>query len=243
MATNETAITKPSANDLRSFFASETFKQQVALALPKHMTPDRFCRVALNAFLRTPKLLDCSRESLLKAFMDLSALGLEPDGRRAHLIPFGREVTLIIDYKGLVECVRRSGDVSYIHADVVYSNDQFHCAQGSGARLEHTKVFGDRGKPIAAYSFVRLKDGSESFEVLSIEEVDNIRKRSKAANNGPWVTDYDEMAKKTAFRRHSKWLPFSSEARDVIERDDEIIDVSAVPQFIEPQELEAGDDA
>ena len=234
-------MAKPqSGGDLRSFFASDAFRQQVALALPRHMTPERFCRVALNAFLRTPKLLECSRESLLKAFMDLSAFGLEPDGRRAHLIPFGREVTLIIDYKGIVECVRRSGEVSYIHADVVYSGDHFVCAQGSGARLEHTRVFGDRGSLVAAYSFVRLKDGSESFDVMSIEEIEKVRKRSKAANNGPWVTDYDEMAKKTVFRRHSKWLPFSSEIREVIEHDDQLIDVSAVPQFAEPREIAAG---
>jgi len=34
--------------------------------------------------------------------MNCSALGLEPDGRRAHLIPYGRDVQLIVDYKGIV---------------------------------------------------------------------------------------------------------------------------------------------
>jgi hypothetical protein len=40
-----------------------------------------------------------------KALLDLSTFGLEPDGRRAHLIPFGDEVQLILDYKRLVELV------------------------------------------------------------------------------------------------------------------------------------------
>jgi len=69
---------------------------------------------------------------------------------------------------------------------------------------------------------VRLKDGSEDFLVMSREEVDKVRSRSKAGNNGPWVTDFDEMGKKTAFRRHSKWLPLSTELREVIERDDDL---------------------
>jgi hypothetical protein len=38
------------------------------------------------------------------------------------------------------------------------------------------------------------------------------------------VSDWAEMAKKTAFRRLSKWLPLSAEVRDVIDRDDDVID-------------------
>jgi len=38
-------------------------------------------------------------------------------------------------------------------------------------------------------------------------EIDAIRKRSRAANDGPWVTDYLEMAKKTGIHRHVKSLP------------------------------------
>ncbi len=56
---------------------------------------------------------------------------------------------------------------------------------------------------------------------MSIEDVEKIRSRSRSGNSGPWVTDFDEMAKKTVFRRHSKWLPLSPELRDKIEKDDE----------------------
>src|SRR5271165_1437985 len=208
--------------DIQELLASDVFKQKVALALPKHCTPDRFLRVACNALLRTPKLLQCSQQSLMKALLDLSTFGLEPDGRRAHLIPFGQEVQLIIDYKGLVELVRRSGDVSYIHADVVGKHDLFDYQFGTGAKLVHKPALNDRGDIYAAYSFIRLKDGSEDFDVMGIDEVNAIRARSKAANNGPWVTDFNEMAKKTVFRRHSKWQPFSPEVVRAIEFDDEL---------------------
>jgi len=35
------------------------------------------------------------------------------------------------------------------------------------------------------------------------------------------VNHFNEMAKKTVFRRHSKWLPLSPELREKIEKDDE----------------------
>ena len=233
------------------------FKRALAQVLPRAMRADRFVRVALTALMKTPELAECSRESLFRCMLDLSSYGLEPDGRRAHLIPFkntkmcqcghlqdehkGQECikcdcnkrrtlvdcTLIIDYKGFAELVRRSGEVSYIHADVVYENDEWDYAHGSGAHLVHKPAVERGSKRLAFYSFVKLKDGSEDFMVLSPAEVDAVRKRSKAANGGPWVTDYDEMGKKTAFRRHSKWLPLSAEVRDVIEKDDEAIDVTA----------------
>ena len=249
---------------IKDLLMSKEFHAQVAMALPRQMKPERFVRVALNATLRQPELLQCQRESLFLAFLQLSAMGIEADGRRAHLIPFWdtkvcvcghkkeehrggrcsapgcscntcqsrRLVQLIVDYKGIAELVRRSGDVSYIHADVVLDGDDWDFQFGSAAFLRHkpnlemgpAKWRGKEGegrKIIAVYSFVKLKDGSEDFIVLSPSDVEAVRARSKSANAGPWVSDYPEMAKKTAFRRHSKWLPLSPETRDAIEADDE----------------------
>ena len=207
------------ADDIKSLIQSEAGKKQFALALPAHITPDRFVRVALTAMTKTPKLAQCTKESLLSALLDCSAIGLEPDGRKAHLIPYGDKCTLIVDYKGLVDIARRSGEIGDIHADVVCQNDRFDYSFGTDAKLVHVPAMKDRGAVIAAYSCVKLKDGSSSFEVMNIDEIEKIHTRSKAASSGPWVTDWNEMAKKTVFRRHSKWLPVSSEFQDAVDRD------------------------
>lgn len=225
------------AKPIKDLLLSEQFKSAVHAALPRHMKVERFVRVALNATMRQPELLQCTQESFFRAMLDLSAYGLEADGRRAHLIPFWnnkvtprqREVQLIIDYKGIAELVRRSGDVSYIHADVVYEKDEWDFEFGSKAFLKHKPNLEDRGQKIkAVYSFVKLADGSEDFIVLSRSDVEKVRKRSKSSDSGPWVSDWDEMAKKTAFRRHSKWLPLSPETRDVVEHDDEFTGADAL---------------
>ena len=213
-------------NDLRALI--HQMKSQFALALPKHLTPDRFMRVALTAINKNPKLLNCTKESVLACLMDCSSLGLEPDGRKAHLIPYKEICTLIIDYKGLVDLARRSGEISDIHADVVYENDDFKYSFGSEASLIHKPNLKNKGNPLAAYSFVKLKDGSNSYEVMNIDEVEAIHKRSKAGASGPWITDWAEMAKKTVFRRHSKWLPVSSEFQEAVEKDFDVpIDITS----------------
>lgn len=219
---------------LRGEIEGDAFKNAVAQILPSILTPERFVRVAITAMMRTPKLKDCDRPSFFKCLMDLAQLGLEPDGRRAHLIPFENrkrgcmECQLIIDYKGLAELVYRSGMVSYIHADVVCEKDEF--VYDRGQLVKHVPNWKEkRGEVYAAYALCRFKDGGEKCEVMSRDEIEGIRKRSRAGNSGPWVSDWQEMAKKTAFRRLSKWLPLSAEVRDALDKDDDIIDVAAGP--------------
>jgi recombination protein RecT len=218
---------------IKDLLCSDQFKTQVAMALPKHCTPDRFVRVALTAMMRTPKLMGCSQESLFSCLLSLSQMGLEPDGRRAHLIPFedrkrGTTVcTLIVDYKGLAELIMRSGEVSYLHADIVCENDEFDVDMGQifHHRVDYRKP---RGKAYAAYATAKMRDGTTKSEVMTRDEVESIRGRSRAGQSGPWVTDWNEMAKKTVFRRLSKWLPLSPELRDRIEADDELQPVGAI---------------
>lgn len=205
----------PQQTSLKSIISSDAMKQQFATALPSHLSPDRFARVAITALTRTPKLQSCTQESFFKCLLDLSAMGLEPDGRRAHLIPYGRECTLVLDYKGLVELVRRSGDVVKIHADVVCENDTF--THNMGEVTEHTyDIRKDRGAVIAAYAQVALKDGSTQSEIMPRAEIDEIKNKSRAGKSGPWVSNYGEMAKKTAFRRLTKWLTLSPEIMDAV---------------------------
>ena len=98
---------------IRDRLQSPALSTELARVLPTHVTPDRMVRVALTAMTRTPKLAQCDQASFFRCLLDLASLGLEPDGRRAHLIPFENkkrncvECQLIIDYKGLVELAGR----------------------------------------------------------------------------------------------------------------------------------------
>lgn len=241
------ATKKPTT--VREWLSDPSFQDQIGRTLPKHMTPDRMIRVALTALTRTPKLADCTPASVCKCMLDLSAMGLEPDGRRAHLIPFGKECTLVVDYRGKAELAMRSGLVATIHADVVCNNDFFEADTG---RVRHRVNYKEpRGKVYAAYCMVRFKDDTEKAEVLTLEEIEGIRSRSRSGQVGPWKTDFNEMAKKTAAHRVFKWVPLSPEIRDAMEADDDAIDIKTTPiaraeplsPFQLPESSEAAEEA
>lgn len=227
---------------IRDRLQSPSFLAELAKVVPKHMPPERMARVLLSAYLKTPKLQLCDDASLLQAMMSCSQLGLEPDGRLAHLVPYGKTCQLIVDYKGLVELAYRSGMVRSIHADVIRQGDVFEF--NLGQVVKHTpwawrsdKAAHKQGEIIGAYCLVRMDGGIEKHEVMDRGEIDAIRKRSQSGSTGPWVTDYAEMAKKTVFRRASKWLPLSAEMREAFDSDDDRI-VDARPSAISVTDLE-----
>lgn len=214
-------------NDLRTLINSDRVKAEIIRALPSHVTPDRFIRVMLTALTKTPKLMECTQESVMRCMMDCSALGIEPDGRRVHLIPYGKECTLIIDYKGLVELVRRSGNVTSIRAEHVCENDEFSWENGVlNHRIDWRKP---RGEIQAVYAEAKLASGETQTAVMTREEVEGIRKRSKAGSSGPWVTDWGEMAKKTPLRRLVKLLPLSADIAEAIDRDGDRVERNVTP--------------
>jgi len=228
--TNELTKQEPKQDLALAFI--EQIKNGWDNVLPTVCTPDRFARVALTCIKKDGKLLAAintkeGRASIAAAFMKCAELGIEPDGRRAYLIPYKNDVQLIIDYKGIAELAMRSGFVSNIHADKVCENDDFEYNIGT---IEKHKIDfrKPRGNAYAYYAIVTFKDGTKKCEVMNKEEIDAIKERSSAwkawlkyKKECPWNTDYDEMAKKTVFKRLSKWIPQSPELRQAIDIDDE----------------------
>lgn len=201
----------------------EKQKEQMAMALPKHMTPERLTRIALTELRQTPKLLDCDSKSFLKCIMVAAQLGLEPGMLgHAYLVPYGKECTLIMGYKGMIELARRSGQIQSIEARNVYSNDFCEVTFGLNADLVHKIDIRaeSRGDFIGSYAVAHLKDGGKQFEFMPKAEIEKIRTSSKAGNFGPWKDHYEEMAKKSVIRRLFKYLPVSIEVQKAVVLDE-----------------------
>lgn len=219
----------------------ERQKPEIARALPRHMNPDRMARIAVTVLRQTPKLAQCTPESFLGALMTCSQLGLEPGPLgHAYLVPYKREVTFIPGYRGLVDLAYRSGQVATVKAQVVHEADEFDFEEGLDAYLKHKRSGADDPGPVIwVYALVKLKDGASNFVVMTVAEVEKIRKRSMAANNGPWVTDWKAMAKKTALKQLSKWMPLSPEFNQAVQHDgsvrvDAVSDlVDVKPEFVD----------
>ena len=189
----------------------------MADVLPKHMDADRMQRIALNVIRTNPKLLECNIPSLMGGVMEAAKLGLEPGMLgQCYLLPFQNrktgtmEAQFVIGYRGMIDLVRRSGHVSTITAQEVYENDTFNFEYGLDDKLEHKPTLGDRGAVIAYYAIAKMKDGGYSFLVMSKKDIEKHRdKHAKSKNFGPWVDEFDAMAKKTVLRQLVKYLPIS----------------------------------
>lgn len=191
---------------------------EIKKALPSVITPERFTRIILSALSTNPKLAQTTPQSFLGAMMTAAQLGVEPNTPlgQAYLIPFKNhgvmECQFQLGYKGLIDLAYRSGEVSVIQAQVVYSNDDFHYSFGLNPELKHVPAKSDRGDPVAVYAVFRTKDGGYGFEVMSMDDVRaHARKYSKAYGSGPWQTNFEEMAKKTVLKRVLKYAPLKSD--------------------------------
>lgn len=195
---------------------------QIAKALPKVITPERFTRIAMTALSSNPQLAGCDRNSFLGSLMQAAQLGLEPNTPlgQAYLIPFRNkkkgitECQFQVGYKGLIDLAYRSGDISSIYAECVYENDEFDYEYGLERNLVHKPARTNRGKLIYVYAVFKLKDGGYSFTVASVEDVINHAKRySQGYNSGysPWKTNFEEMAKKTVLKQVLKYAPIRTE--------------------------------
>lgn len=210
---------------------SPAFQKQMALAMPKSMTPDRLTRIVMTECRKTPELLKCSPESFYGAVLQCAALGLEPGSALGHcyLLPFGngrdeqnrKNAQLIIGYRGMIDLARRSGQIVSLQAYCVHEQDTFNYKLGLDPDIEHIPAsVADRGKVTHVYAVAKLKGGGVQFEVMSRAEIEKARASSKSGNSVPWSNHWDEMAKKTVIRRLFKYLPVSIEAVRAVEIDE-----------------------
>lgn len=196
---------------------SKGMQAQLRLALPKHVTPERLARIVLTEIRRTPALLLCSRESLLGAIIQAAQLGLEPGVLgECWIIPYGKEAQFVPGYRGLAQLAWRSDQVASLAARAVFDGDVFAYDYGTDFLSHKPCGESDPAKLTHAYSVIHIKGGGRIWDVMTRAEVDRIRSRSAAGSNGPWVTDYVEMSKKSVFRRLSKLAPLSAELRTAI---------------------------
>lgn len=199
---------------------------ELARALPRHMTGDRMSRIVLTAVRINPRLAECTQASFIGCVLSCAVLGLEPNTPLglAYLIPRknnkagGRlECTLQIGYTGMVDLAGRAG--TNVSAQVAKKGDDFRYQLGTKPEIWHIpSEAADREEQLIthAYSVAVMPDGRSNFTVLSLPQIEKRRARSPAANEGPWITDFEAMCMKTAVRAHFKWMPKQTEKATIL---------------------------
>lgn len=230
-------ITKPPAAEktalasLKERIESPDFTRELTRIVGTAVGADRVQRMVLTSIARNPGIAECTTKSIINAIYQATQLGLPLDGRHAHLVPFRegdrKTCTLVPDYKGLLMLAIKSGSVMSVNLEKVCENDDFEWDRGTIVRhrIDFRKP---RGEAYAWYAIAKLAGGGEASCVIPRDEMEALRARVKKGDKrSPWDTDFDEMAKKSCFKRLSKVLPMTPEYAEA-ERlaDDEPVDVT-----------------
>lgn len=225
-------------------------EKAIAKALPSTITAERFTRMATTAVTMNPDLGACTPASFIGAMLQAAALGLEPNTPlgQAYLIPYPnyktgvKEAQFQIGYRGLIELAHRSGDFKSIEAHVVYENDEFEYELGLEPKLKHKPAMKNRGKITWVYAIYKLQSGGYGFEVMSVEDINEHRKKYSKANSesSPWNKSWDAMAKKTVIKQALKYAPLKSEFVKAMVNEDVTLnfneELSDTDEFVIPDE-------
>lgn len=207
---------KQYANSLHAFLDRPDVKAKLEEVAKKFLQPEDLIRLALTAASRSPDLLKCSPESVLRCLMEAAAMNIVPGGMngRGYLIPRNNKNTKKLEacfdpgWRGLEDIAKRSGKVTRIEAHPVYAADKYKVTLGDNPSILHEPDYDipDRGPIKAGYAVAYFADGSKQGEPLSRKDIDKI-KAAAASQSGPWSTWEEEMVRKSAVRRLCKHLP------------------------------------
>lgn len=204
-ATNVIEFVKPEFNKVISD-NSIKFDSESKFAIQALMNNDYLLSVALN-----------NQQSLMNAITNVAAIGisLNPASKQAYLVPRDKKVCLDISYMGLIDLAITSGSIKWAQASIVKANDTFILNGIDKAPTHQYNAFDtNRGGIVGAYVVVKTKDDDYLTHTMPINDILAIRDRSSAYKaylskkvTCPWVTDFEEMAKKTVIKQASKLWP------------------------------------
>jgi recombination protein RecT len=145
---------------------------------------------------------------------NLITLGVDISQRQAYFLPYGKEITSVLDYKTLMALIKKHTNVKSIDAQLVYENETFHVEQGKVVEHRQNPFASkdEKGALVGAYSIFTLDDGSKDYYFASLEEINKVKECSESANSkyskfSPWNNWYEEMVKKTVIRKGMKFYP------------------------------------
>lgn len=183
-------------------------------ALPSDLNKERF-KANCIAMLRSVKGIEkCAPDTICRTLMQGAYLGLDFLNGECYAIPYSNELRFQTDYKGEIKLAKKYSKpaIRHIYADLVREGDDFENGVLNGNQfLNHKKKPLNNGTILGVYAVANFANGTSHYEVLTSEEVKDIKNKYSKAEKA-WRDSEGEMYKKTALRRLCKHLTFDFES-------------------------------
>lgn len=212
---NQVAVSP--AKSLSDFM--EKYKNQIALALPKHISADRMVRLAMTSFSQNKGLQSCDMHSIFASVVVAAQLGLEIGvGGQGYLVPYKGKATFVPGWQGLVDLVSRAGRAT-VWTGAVYEGDKFDWALGDNPFVKHQpEGDADNWRQISHVYAIGRVNGSQ-FPVIEVwtmnRVVRHLNKYNKVGASHYALKDdganMEMYARKVALLQVLKYMPKSIE--------------------------------
>lgn len=220
----------------KQFFNAPAVQEQFSNVLKG--AGKQFTTSILSVIQTNGQLRNATNESIMTAAMKAAVLNLpiEPSLGYAYIVSYGNQAQFQLGYKGLIQLAQRSGLYKSINAGPVYKSQLI----SYNPLFEELEL--DFSQPqdeiVGYFAAFKLLNGFEKVTYWTKEKATAHGKRfSKSFNKGPWKTDFDAMAQKTALKDIlSKYGPLSVEMQEAIQADNEDSTVSDSPVDVTPSD-------
>ena len=186
----------------------------VSDALPKDFNKARFVQNALALVNENPNIAKYGQQKIMSGLLKGAYLGLDFYSKECYLVPYGNDLNYQTDYRGAKKLAKKYSirPIKDIYAKLVHDGDLFEekIVDGEQSFDFKPKPFND-GKIIGAFAVVLYKDGGMAYDTMSLADLENTRKASKASNSPAWKNFTGEMYKKTVLHRLCKHIELDFE--------------------------------
>jgi len=206
---------------LRDLFAAQQPELERLYPAPLRTAAARLVRAVVTEVQKNPDLAKCTGFSLLSCAVQAAQLNLEIGGPtgQSYLVPYwnkevgAREAQFQLGYRGMITLAFRSKRVAAVTAQLVRQGDHFEVTFGTRMGIDH-RPGQTRGPATHAYAVVTFHGGAIDFEVMSVPEIDEHRKKysrqgtgEEGRRAGVWAANFEAMALKTVLRKVLKRSP------------------------------------
>lgn len=177
------------------------------------------------------------KQGMLKA----AYLGLDFMQKEAYLIPYGNQLQFMIDYRGNVKLCKKyaTRPIKDIYAKLVREGDFFEESIVDGHPSIAFKPITFSNKPIVgAFAVVLYEDGGMDYEVMSLDELNKARSKSKAGSSMAWKDFQGEMYRKVVLHRLCKHIDISFDNPNQYDLFTEDMAIETDPKNIADREIE-----
>lgn len=216
----EASIATPFSR-INSLLEKKDFIESIKNSLLPSMSSETFLRSARSLFLSNPSNFITNINDIPRVVISAANDGLLLDNKESTALLFWDKALgrLRLSYMpmahGIKKIITRGGHYVDLRAVIIKENDFFDYEEGDNPYIRHKPLLVNQGDPIGAYAIAKDKNGNIYRNVCSIDYINKVRdesrsKKAKAENkekDGPWVTWWEEMAKKTCIRQLFKTLP------------------------------------